>query len=113
MQESTEYLSLSQAANHFKINRKAVSTTTVFRWMRDGVRRGDRVIQLRFTFLGRRMVTCDQWISEFISSMEAAAREAQPTVKHFEPKATPSKRTEAQRQKALQQANAELVKAGL
>ena len=118
MPDAIEYLGLSQTANtHFRIDGKAVSSSTVFRWMTKGVRHNGHTICLRHTFIGRRIVTTSEWVKQFLNEIEQAARIVTPAapISVFAPNRSSSRkrRTEAQRRAALRKAESELIDAGM
>ena len=72
MVTDAEYLGLTAAALRFKIDGKSVSATTVWRWIRRGVRCGGRCIHLGHVRMGRRLATTPQFIDEFMRALAEA-----------------------------------------
>ena len=70
-----KYLTMAQAAELLPIKR---SVPTVWRWCAKGVyvRRVNKIIRLQHVYVGRRMMTTEAWLEEFIDQL-TLAREAE------------------------------------
>lgn len=102
MSES-EYLSLSQAAKAVpKIDGKRPATSTIFRWMKDGI----RGVRLEHWRIGRRIVTTEAALAEFFKATAEAPARNTPR----EPRTT---RTPKQRERDIDAAMARLEARGL
>lgn len=106
-----EYFGLAGAARRFCVDGKPVHPSTVFRWMRNGILRGRHRVRLGHVRMGRRLCTTAEQIDAFMRNLAAA--DTLPPVS--EPRQSlsikPSKRSDAQRQRALRKAESELIAA--
>lgn len=82
-----------------------LAPSTLFRWYRDGVKCPDgRVVKLRAVRCGRRLLSTDAWLVEFLDAQSDVADE---------PAVGPTVRSPAARRRASNRAAAELAARGV
>ena len=66
-----KYLTLPEATQRLP---GKVAACTVWRWSAKGfyVRAVDRIIRLRYVYIGRRLFTTEEWLEQFIDELSAA-----------------------------------------
>jgi hypothetical protein len=111
MHETQEYITLTQAA---KLAPSRPSVNCIWRWARKGVlaRGGDR-IRLQHVRIGGKLYTTADWLSQFgqqLAEADASYFSIEPA-----PLSTPQprRRTDAQREAAIQRAERELKEMGV
>ncbi len=105
-------LSLTQAAHRCPaIDGKRVHPSTVFRWIRRGVRGG---VRLESVMVGRRLCTTEAALNRFFHAAAQAASDALAVEKPVQRRAVAAKpRSERQRQRDIDRAAADLDAAGI
>lgn len=108
MNESN-YIGLAGVAKRLAVDGKPLHVSAVYRQMRTGIKRGDRVVKLRHVRLGKRLATTEEWISEFIHDLADG-----PTVTTSTSSPTVTKkRSPEERQVAIAKASARLAASGV
>jgi hypothetical protein len=104
--DSTEFLTLPQAAAHLGHGGKKPSTVTLWRWCR----RGCRGVTLAYSRFGREIRVTPEALAAFGAAMAAADPELPtppPAAAPVSPRPKPT-RTEAQRKRDIAEAEAEV-----
>ncbi len=109
MMNDERLLTLTEAAKLLpRLNGKRIATTTLWRWATSGI----RGVRLETRRLGRRVVTSVEALDRFSAALAALPPEPRPRIQRR--RATTSQpRSERQRARAMERAEAVLDKAGI
>jgi hypothetical protein len=106
---STEFLTLADASKRLpRLNGKRVNTSTLWRWCR----RGMRGVHLSYSKIGRTIVTTEESLTRFFTSLAQTDKVDQSSCVVGR-KRKPRHTNSTSRQQAILEANAVLVRAGI